>query len=306
MKRTPSTLITLLAVVLLAVACKSHDEEVKPSTNDDTKLISFCVVNYKQYPLDDVTDGSAAQSRMTRATEATVLEHLSMTVFDTENKICKQIKQNKGDNGYGTFSVALPHGTYNIVFFGYNGTREVEIVSPTDIHFADGYVANCFCKALPLTVDSNTPATQGIVLERPIASFAIDLAVETIPAQAKYMTYTIEDAGTVLNALTGFSSKNETRQGSLSFTSAEKYLRMSIYTFLPETEHKATFIMTATDANGGVIKTRTFKNVPLKINQKTIYDGNFFSDDDDPNEASDINFSLTLGNSEWDEVSYPY
>lgn len=306
MKRTSLLHIVIMVMAVLVAACKSNDIN-ELNTDQGEKTIQFCVANYKQYPLDDVLQGDEMESRTTRATTAVALDNLSMTVFDAEGKLYPQVKQTKGIDGYGTFSLTLPNGNYVIVFFGYNGDKEVEIVSPTDIHFADGYAPNCFCKALTLNVDDNTQNTQTIVLERPVACFHLDFTNASTPSSLNRIDYTVEGCGTALNAMTGLASNTNVRNGSIDLSSVKdiKNFNLSIYTFLPQTELKATFTLTAADATGQVLKTRTFKDVPMKINQKTCYTGDFFADDNDPTNDDGIKFTLQYDDN-WEEINYTY
>lgn len=310
MKHASLVSIILCAVAFLFGACK-NTEVPEDINNQGEKTINFCVVNYKQYHMDDVLQDTESNSRTTRNAAATALDNLSMTVFNAEGNIVQQIKQKKGDEGYGTFSLTLPHGDYNVVFFGYEKDREVSITSPTDIHFADGYVPNCFYKHLALNVNEKTQATQSIVLERPIASFTIECPPTNIPSAIGRMDYIIEGCGTSLNATTGFASKTDSplRSTDLTNYAPGSILKFSIYAFLPTVECTANIRMTAYDKDGNELKTRVFKNVPMKINHKTIYTGNFFSDEQDPDTEADSNtgFSVSIENPDWNNIiNYPY
>lgn len=307
MKRNTLLHVILIVVAALTSACKSNETD-ELSTNKGEKTINFCVANYKQYPMDDVLQGNEADSRYTRSTAAIPLKHLIMAVFDTEGGKYKEVKQEAECDGYGTFSLTLNNGNYTIMFFGYNGDQEVEISSPTDIHFADGYVPNCFCKAIPLTVNENTQATQAIVLERPIACFTLQCLKENLPDNFAYLNSTIEGCGVRLNALTGLATQIETRVYNQDITQSQFVpgpVNFNLYCFLPATEHRCSFTITALDINGNEIKTRTFNDVPMKINQKTIYTGNFFVETDDPADNAGACFTLTLDN-HWDEITIPF
>lgn len=303
MKRTSCIQFLIIAIATMLGACKNA-EGPEPINKEGEMTINFCVVNYKQYPMDDL----ARCENSTRATLAEELKHLNLTVFGADGNKFTEILQESGDEGYGTFSLKLPYGTYSLVFFGYNGSKMVEISSATDVHFSDGYVPNCFYKHLTLNVDENTQATHGIVLERPVACFTIECQPADVPKNIHNLNYVIEGTGASLNATTGFTSKMEVRQGSLDVTQiATRSVPINIYSFLPDEECEATFTLTATDNNGSELKTRTLKKVPLKINHKTIYTGNFFSNDQDPDpEAeSSTSFSISLDNSEWERINYP-
>lgn len=287
MKRIPLLHVILIVIAALTSACKSNETD-ELSTNKGEKTINFCVANYKQYPMDDVT----------RSVSAEALDNLSMTVFDTDGNVSKQRMQTKGDTGYGNFSIELPYGTYTFVFFGYNGSRQVEISSPTNIHFVDGYAPNCFYRVLTLTINADTQSTQSIVLERPVACFTLRCETEKIPVNLSQIIYTVEGVGTSLDCLTGLAPKSESRQGKIDFSIDinKKNTDINIYSFLPTNECTATFIIKALDNNDNIMKTRTFTNVPLKINQRTYYTGDFFADDEDSADNACMGFTVSLEN----------
>lgn len=299
-----------IALILLTAfsACKNIEVPVDTQQTGEVN-ICFNVSNYKQYPLDDVTQSDndeEARNMSTRSAAATSLAHLQLSVFDVNNKLVHEIKQEKDSNGYGKFSLSLPYGTYTLVFFGYNGSRLVEISSPTDVHFTDGYTPNCFYKSIPLTINKETQTNQDVVLERPVACFSLRCPINIVPKNLAKIEYTIEDCGTNLNSLTGLSTQTDIRHGNLDVSLSNlKVLEVNIYTFLPATESKAQMTIVASDNEGKEITTRHFIDVPMKINQRTVYDGDFFGEEDDPvDQSANMGFSLLLENNEWNEVTW--
>lgn len=156
---------------------------------------------------------------------------------------------------------------------------------------------------MTLTVDEDMKEGQGIVLDRCVGCFRV-ICSEGIPNSMMAMNYTAEGGGTALNALTGYADATATRKGSINFSSVAdrtKAQAVNIYTFLPAEQANMDFTMSAVDGNDVVIRSRTFSNVPMKINTLTSYSGDFFAEP-----LSSQEFSLSLSNAEWEKKEYTY
>ena len=278
------------ALSLLLFAC-SNESENQPNENG-MGTVSFFISNYEQVSLNAPT----------RAT-ATSLLHLDMAVYDattSELVECKQTGQD--DNGYGSFSVTLPYGSYTVVFLGYDGARLANLTSPTSITYADSYVPNFFYKTISLTISSSESATQSIALKRAVAAFTVKSNGD-IPMNLSKIKITSSGGGHRFNALTGTASSLESREYTYNVAAyaGKDAISISYFTFLGADEAVMDFTVTALDESNAVIRSRDFTNVPMKINQRSVYTGSFFSA-----EASTQGFSLTLEDDEWTEANYTY
>ena len=275
---------------LLLVAC-SNESENQPN-GKGMGTVSFFINNYEQVSLNAPT----------RAT-ATSLNHLDMAVYDaatSELVECKQTTQD--DNGYGSFSITLPYGNYTIVFLGYDGSRSANLTTPTSITYADNYVPNFFYKTLSLTISSSESAAQSIALKRAVAAFTVKSNGD-IPMNLNKIKVASSGGGHRFNALTGMASTVENREYTYNMASyaGKDALSISYFTFLTADETTMDFTVTALDESNAVIRSREFTSVPMRINQRSIYTGSFFSAD-----ASTQGFSLTLDDDEWTETNYTY
>lgn len=259
----------LFLFALVASAC-SRLEEVA-SNDEQTKQVSFVVVNYEQLPMDDVT----------RASGAEVLDNLMLGVFDakTGEQVLEPIVQKKGCEGYGTFTLNLPYGEYQLSFVGYQKDVACAKFSSTTISFADGYVPVTFLCNKNLTVNAETNAVESIVLKRAIAAFVIDLT-DVIPSSVATIRFASTKGSASLNPQTGFAVSNDGRTHEVNVESSRnKSITISSYLYLPADECTTTYTVTALDANGNVVRERVFPDAPMQINCKTICQGAFFADD---------------------------
>lgn len=285
-------LVLMMGTVLslLLVAC-SNESENQPNEKG-MGTVSFFINNYEQVSLNAPT----------RAT-ATSLNHLDMAVYDAATSELVESKQtSQDDNGYGSFSITLPYGSYTIVFLGYDGSRLANLTNPTSITYADNYVPNFFYKTISLTISSSESAAQSIALRRAVAAFTVRSNGD-IPMNLSKIKIASTGGGHRFNALTGTASSLESREYTYNMASyaGKESLSIAFFTFLAAEEATMDFTVTALDESNAVIRSREFTNVPMKINQRSIYTGSFFSA-----EASTQGFSLTLDDDEWTETNYTY
>ena len=262
----------LIAVCGLLSACQSNDEFSAATVHE----ITFQVTNYEQYDLDDFT----------RASGADALDHLVMGVFDaaTDAVVGGVTVQNKADgkSSYGTFSVSLPEGRYRAVFIGYNGNYSCQMSSSTAVSFGNEHVPHTFLSSFELTVDGKTAQTQNVVLKRAVAAFQVKVT-DIVPEGVSTIQFLTYGGGTALNARTGFCSIIKERiynlPGAESLVGYKNHT-LTCYAFLPAEEAAMNITVNALKSDGSVIKSRTFADVPMKVNRLTCYTGNFFAEDE--------------------------
>ncbi|MCF0198080.1 MAG: hypothetical protein HUK02_01990 [Bacteroidaceae bacterium] len=286
------TLLSLLAVVCMLGACRS-DENEGPSAGQTS--ITFQVMNYSQEPMGEV-----------RAVVKSVedLPHLDMAVYDaaTHERVGEVVRQTDASQDFGTFSVSLPYGDYVVVFLGYENRRLALLDNPCDISFEEDYVPNCFCHTLPLKVDANTERQQSVVLTRCVAAFTLK-TVGDIPADFSTLTISGQGGSGHFNALTGFAPVAADR--SWTYTSVASFagktsMEVDYYTFLPAEQTVMQFSVSAYDVKGSLLKDRNFPDVPMQINQRSRFTGNFFAT------TESQSFSISLGNTEWSPKDFSF
>lgn len=287
---------------MLLMSCQ-HTGDTLEAPTERTATLKFNIVNYEQYDMPELMGEDDGQG-VTRATgEVSALAHLAVGVFDEDGKCVKEILQDKGQDGYGNFSITLPYGEYTLVFMGYDGSHAVQLESPTHITFADNYVPNCFVKALPIQVGADTQAMQPVTLSRCVGCFQVNCS-NGIPESMVAMNYVAEGGSTALNAMTGLADGTSTRTGTVDFSSVKdrtKTQRVNLYAFLPATQSAMQFTLSAVTADATVLRERTFPDVPMKIKGLVSYTGDFFAAP-----ASTTGFSLSLDDTEWDNLDYSY
>ena len=286
-------ILMMLTAAMLTVACQNDEKEAANPSADGMGTIKFQVTNYEQVSFDDIT----------RAGSISSLNYLAMGIYDAENKTLVSSEQkNKEDSGYGGFSATLPYGDYIIVFLGYTGSRQANMESPTNIYFADNYVPDLHYKTINLTISSSEAGTQAIALKRAVAAFSL-VSEGAIPDNLSKLTITATGGGKTFNALTGLANTAEERSYTYNVSSLAggNSMNVAFFTFLTAEEATMQFTASTRDASDAEIRTRVFADVPMKINQRTRYTGDFFASD-----QSVQGFNITLEDGDMDAVDYTY
>ena len=288
--------ITLILAAALTLLTACHSDDDTTPTTAEVGRITFEVVNYQQYSMDDPT----------RAKTYSVdsVSHLDFIIYDAENDtVVIHQHQKKGEEGYGTFSALLPYGSYNVVFLGYESQRrEAKVDDITAICFEDNFVPHFFSKKLPVPIDKPETEATPVVLKRAVACFNL-ISSGKNPSNLKSISFTIHGGSHHFNALTGMGSQVESR--TYTFDSiknvAADTLNLGVFTFLTSLETTMNFTVTAKDHEGNVIRTRDFNNVPMKINQITRYTGQFFETD-----KGSSGYTLSLDGEKWGNDLHTY
>lgn len=291
MKKLYCLLVGLLVAVGLG-SCSSSEEETLPS---DTYQLNFQVINYEQISLNSYS----------RAGGDVLKPYIVMAIYDSQtNKlVATPTIHAPGSAEGGSFSAKLPKREYNFVFLAYYTSRTLFPEDPTAIYWDAQMVDNTFLKTINLSVDEGTDSGQEILLSRAVGVFTMNSKGTPVPENFDHFRIRMQEGGHRLNALTGFTGADATRE--YIFNSQKNYagtetITQSGYAFLPRQECNVDITLIAEDKDNKPIRTRTFTNVPMKINQQTRYTGDFFS------ENVNNDFSVKLEEKPWEEVDITF
>ena len=267
-------MLSFLSVMLCAC---SNETSTIPEEEGNSKTFTFQVTNYMQYAMDEGTRAAIAPSESKR------IQHLALGIFDaTADTLVAPIQiQNKEDQGYGSFTAKLNYGKYRLVFLGYGGSNSILIMeNPEEISFENNTLPQTFLSSFEFTVDANTAATKSVLLKRVVSGFELTMA-DAISSRTAGIKIVSTGGGMVLNAKTGFAKASTGRENTIVIP--ESYHGKTgesviFYLFLPANQEIMDITASAVDENGEAFIERTFANVPMKINTRTTYQGNFFVD----------------------------
>lgn len=287
-------LFFMALVAMLLSACKNSTDEPQPSEGEGH--ITFQVINYQQFSIDDDDDES------TRVSVSNV-DHLDMAIYDAStNALVSHVHQAKDADGYGAFSATLPYGTYKVVFLGYKGSRTANVDNIAAISYLDDYVPDFFSKTLDITIDKPETEARNVSLTRRVAAFKLGSRGDN-PSNLSSLTIESQGGSHHFNALTncGAQTENRSYRFDVSAKAGKDTLSVTVFTFLTDAESTMNFTATARDANENILRQRTFTNVPMCISQRTQYNGYFFEED-----KSATGFTLLLEDGDFTNELYTY
>ena len=288
-------MLSFLSVMLCAC---SNETSTIPEEEGNSKTFTFQVTNYMQYAMDEGTRAAIAPSESER------IQHLALGIFDaTTNTLVAPVQiQNKNDQGYGSFTAKLNYGTYRLVFLGYGGSNSILIMeNPEEISFENNTLPQTFLSSFEFTVDANTAATKSVLLKRVVSGFELTMA-DAISSRTAGIKIKSTGGGMVLNAKTGLAKASTGRENTIVIPESYHGLTgksVIFYLFLPSNEEIMDITASAVDENGEAFIERTFTDVPMKINTRTTYQGNFFVD-------MPHGFSITMEDGWGEEVVNPF
>ncbi len=282
--------LPVIAIALLAMSCSNSESIEAPQSGKVT--VTFSVSNYEQKDMDDAETRSASINN---------LDYLTLGIYDanTLELVDTPVTQYYSDDDFGTFSVTLEYGSYKVLVLGYTNSRQPDMTNPKALVFTDNFVPNLFINMSDLTVDANTSGSQTIMLSRVVAGFRVEFADST-PETIDRVEVVAEGGSYILNSTTGYADEVLTRNHTVTLTSTAG--GVSLYAFLTADEATMEFTLTAYDTSDNVLASHHFTNVPMKINQLTVYTGYFFTP-----ETTESGFSI--GNADdfdWTEVNHTF
>lgn len=292
------SIIGMLCFLSVMLCACSNETSTIPEEEGKSKTFTFQVTNYMQYDMDEGTRAAIAPSESKR------IQHLALGIFDaTTNTLVAPIQiQDKEDQGYGSFTAKLNYGKYRLVFLGYGGSNSILIMeNPEEISFENNTLPQTFLSSFEFTVDPNTQATTSVVLKRVVSGFELTMA-DAVSSRTAGIKIKSTGGGMVLNAKTGLAKASTGRENTIVIPESYHGLTgksVIFYLFLPSNEESMDITASAVDENGEAFIERTFTDVPMKINTRTTYQGNFFVD-------MPHGFSITMEDDWGEEVVNPF
>ena len=216
---------------------------------------------------------------------------------DGEKVLDKVRTQTSSDDGFGQVSLSLAAGTYSIVAVGHSSIKSATIKSTEMVQFTASNgekLTDTFCYCGQITV-GETPEQHDLVMNRATAMVRFRFTDEELPASFARMKFDYTGGSANFNPTT-FDGTTKSTQSESRAAPASQY---QVYTF-PYQSASGMLKMTASaiDADGNVIRSRSFPDIPVTRNKITTYRGNFFEDGDGDITQSGFGFTI---NADWDD-----
>lgn len=291
-------LICLLALSLALASCEkvSLDELLskepptsQPSSDGNASLSihigGIADANYKD-----------AAAKGTRAIEpiGKVCTKLTISIYNVEGQRVYSANKKSTDADFANVTMKLAEGKYHLVIVAHSNEKNATTTDINKITFEGNKLSDTFhyYKEIELVAGSNNI---DVVMERVTAMFRLEIA-DQIPENVKQLKFYYTGGSSTLSGYTGAGSVNS-RQTEIRNIQAGVNT-YEVYTFPQSDDKKLKMTITALNASGETVCTKTFEDVAVSKNMITRYKGNLFTNIAPPTASDNYNFSISV-NTDW-------
>ena len=247
-----------MAAAAMMVACSSDNDE-EPVINDNLVTVT---VTFPQFRI-----GMEPFTRGTDISELTT--HLDMWL--TDGTTTTDYHQTSATEGFGTITLSLDRTkTYTLHVMAHK-CDDAATLTDGVISFPNDKVKETFWYAT--TFSPNTTTTLSPEMSRIVGCLRMEIT-DAIPATVKKMRFTIADVYDRWSVTDGPAHQLD-RVATITYNGTSSIFNVYMIATDAETTHTVT--VDALDADDAVILSRSFSDVPIRQNHKTIMTGSFFT-----------------------------
>lgn len=279
-------LATLLALAMVSCQRLASEEPEQPAGGKS--MVHFNISQFETLPF------STAQSRSQPVSD--LCKQIDLAVFQGGTRK-EKVTQKRGDDNFGTLSVALAPGTYKVVIVAHNQDKTPTMTNADKITFS-GDLADTFSWSKDITVNEGNGLDVDVSMRRVVAMVRF-ITTDNVPDDVSTLQFYYTGGSSTLDGLTGNGCVNSRQTVKIAITDdmKGKTAKFEIYTF-PKSDSKELKIeVTGLGPTGEAIYSHTFENVPVSRNQITQFTGALFSDNPVTGDTSS-KFMLTTDD-EW-------
>ena len=240
----------------MLAACSSNNEE-EPVNNSQEVTMTF-----SPYDMKPIT--------RTATSIADVVTHLDVWLVEGEN--VTDLHQSSSDTGFGTITATLNKTkTYTLYAVAHKCASDATLTDGV-IAFPDDKVTHAMFYTT--TFSPATTTSLSCLMNRIVADFRLEIT-DDIPDAVKKLRFTVNGVFDRWNVSTGGTHSID-RVSTISYGGTSSIFNIYAITTDASTTHD--ILVEALDENDGVVKSRTFADVPLRNGYKTTYTGVYFTD----------------------------
>ena len=236
-----------------------------------------------------------AAAKGTRAIEpiGKVCTKLTISVYNVEGQRVYSVNKKSTDADFANATMKLAEGKYHLVIVAHSNEKNATTTDINKITF-EGKLSDTFhyYKEIDLQAGSNNI---DVVMERVTAMFRLEIA-DKIPENVKQLKFYYTGGSSTLSGYTGAGSVNSRQTEIRNVQSGIN--TYEVYTFPQPDDKKLKMTITALDASGETVCTKTFEDVAVSKNMITCYKGNLFTNIAPPAASDNYNFSISV-NTDW-------
>lgn len=279
-------LVALLALATVSCQHMANEEPEQPAGGKS--MVHFNISQFETMPF------STEQTRSQLVSE--LCKQVDLAVFQGGTRK-EKATQKRGDDNFGTLSVALAPGSYKVVIVAHNQDKTPTMTNADKITFS-GDLADTFSWSKDITVNEGNGLDVDVSMRRVVAMVRF-VTTDNVPDDVSTLQFYYTGGSSTLDGLTGTGCVNsrQTVKFSIADDMKGKPATFEIYTF-PKSDSKELKIeVTGLDATGNKVYNHTFENVPINRNQITQFTGALFSNEPVTGDTSS-KFQLTTDD-EW-------
>ena len=236
-----------------------------------------------------------AAAKGTRAIEpiGKVCTKLTISIYSTDGQQVYSVNKKSTDADFANATMKLAEGKYHLVIVAHSNEKNATTKDINKIAF-DGKLTDTFhyYKEIELVASGNNI---DVVMERVTAMFRLEIA-DQIPENVKQLKFYYTGGSSTLSGYTGAGSVNSRQTEIRNVQSGIN--TYEVYTFPQPDDKKLKMTITALDASGETVCTKTFEDVAVSKNMITCYKGNLFTNIAPPAASDNYNFSISV-NTDW-------
>lgn len=290
-------LICLLALSLALASCEkvSLDELLskEPPTTEPSSTGNASLSIH----IGGIADANYADAaaKGTRAIEpiGKVCTKLTISVYNVEGQRVYSVNKKSTDADFANATTKLAEGKYHLVIVAHSNEKNATTTDINKISF-EGKLTDTFhyYKEIELVAGGNNI---DVVMERVTAMFRLEIA-DQIPENVKQLKFYYTGGSSTLSGYTGAGAVNSRQTEIRNVQSGIN--TYEAYTFPQPDDKKLKMTITALDASGETVCTKTFEDVAVSKNMITCYKGNLFTNIAPPAASDNYNFSISV-NTDW-------
>ena len=239
-----------------------------------------------------VTINTFSDTKATLPSDYDGITKLTLAFYSGNTEVYSET-QTKGSEGYGTFSLALPMGSYTMVALGYLhlDSSPISLIGPTEVSYTGPRALETFAATQTVNINNTSVVNLNATLNRICAQLQV-VSTDGKASNATNIRMTFGAGSKSFNPSTGLALDDEGFSKTVSISAAAGSKSSSIsFLFLSSDEETMDVTIETLDAQQNVLYTNTVTNVPFKRNRLTKLSGAIYT-----NPSVGSSFQL---NTEW-------
>ena len=297
-------LLSIASLILTGCQKAVVDEDEETVENDkDLVAIQFNIGKIEQISFENATAATRAKALKE------LCSRINFAIYQNDKKL-KGVNQTSDEEGFGTIKLELSPGTYQVLLLANSCSDNPSMAHPEKVTFEKSHITDTFYYYGTIDVDES--AQVSINLKRVVAMFRLKFT-DAMPENVASIKIAYTGGSSTLDATTGVGCVDSRQNETFTISSDQigQPATFEVYTFPHADSKKLKVKVTAYDAAGQVIQERTLTDVPVQVNQITVYEGEFFtgsgSEEETSEETTSANsFTITIDDYDWNEETHTF